>query len=522
MGSSDTTEGGHDAVGISRRTTTLVASSVALAVSLVGAVPAGVNANALTSTPPILRAVCDNNNTPGVQWWCEPSDIGTNNGLVGFVRGRVDDGLVAYDPKGLTTEDDEINAAFELLGQVARFYADVLGVDLTQLIGFAPADGSAPRALSATVNACLPDSNVPPRCGALNAYWSPAPNEDYVGGAVSFLKGMSRFKDVVAHEMTHGVLDTLLPLRYQGESGAINEAIADIFGELADRYIQGDDEEPGEDTQWLIGEGVQWANGSRFLRSMADPAVPTRSARLPGQAASCSGIQPDRMTHPCWDTDPNNQDNGGVHTNSGVAAKIAYLMAMGGQFNGQTIRPAAADTRPGGASDRVTARIWFEVLQSKRLSDTALLKKGNDGYVLTHFELGRALMAACRALVGTPGVTKATCESTVAPAIAATEVVARQFTASVPKTATKNRSAVVSATVRTKAVIPRGLEGQKVTLQKFDPKKNKWVALSSSRTNASGKVSFGVRFADTTQVRLVLGGYDGVPVQITTTRRVKV
>jgi bacillolysin len=313
-----------------------------------------------------------------------------------------------------------------------------------------------------------------------------------------------------------------VPLRYQGESGAINEAIADIFGELADRYIKGDDEEPGEDTQWLIGEGVQWANGARFLRSLADPATPSNSARLPGQALSCVGIQPDRMTHPCWDTDPNNQDNGGVHTNSGVAAKIAYLMAMGGQFNGQTVRPAAADTRPGGASDQVTARIWFEVLKGKRLSNTALLRQGNDGYVVTHFELGRALMAACRALVGTPGITKTTCDSTVAPAITATEVVARQFTASVPKTAIKNRSTVVSATVRTQAVVPRGLEGQKVTLQKFDPKKKKWVVLSSSRTNSAGKVSFGVKFAGTSQIRMVLVGYDGVPGQTTTIRRVKV
>ena len=35
--------------------------------------------------------------------------------------------------------------------------------------------------------------------------------------------------DVAAHEFTHGVIDSLSPLTYSGESGALNEHIADFW-----------------------------------------------------------------------------------------------------------------------------------------------------------------------------------------------------------------------------------------------------------------------------------------------------
>lgn len=61
--------------------------------------------------------------------------------------------------------------------------------------------------------------------------------------------------------MTHGVVQNTANLEYQGESGALNESFADVFGVLIDR----DD--------WLIGEDVvkPAAFPSGALRSMQDP-----------------------------------------------------------------------------------------------------------------------------------------------------------------------------------------------------------------------------------------------------------
>ncbi len=41
--------------------------------------------------------------------------------------------------------------------------------------------------------------------------------------------------DIVGHELTHGVVQTLCPMGYGGESGAINEGLADVFGEYIDQ-----------------------------------------------------------------------------------------------------------------------------------------------------------------------------------------------------------------------------------------------------------------------------------------------
>ena len=53
------------------------------------------------------------------------------------------------------------------------------------------------------------------------------------------------FLDVAGHEMTHGVISTTAGLIYMGESGAVNEALADFFGEA----IEGDGD-------WIMGDEI--------------------------------------------------------------------------------------------------------------------------------------------------------------------------------------------------------------------------------------------------------------------------
>lgn len=114
--------------------------------------------------------------------------------------------------------------------------------------------------------------------------------------------------DVVAHEFTHGVTQTSSKLIYNGESGALNEAMSDIFGAAVDRYTGAS----REDT-WLVGEDIYTPSKSGdALRVLSDPA-----------RQGDSDYWPTRYT--------GSDDNGGVHTNSGIANLAFYLLVEGGK-----------------------------------------------------------------------------------------------------------------------------------------------------------------------------------------------
>lgn len=130
-----------------------------------------------------------------------------------------------------------------------------------------------------------------------NAFWN--------GQALFFGDGL-RFAaalDIVAHELTHGVIEHSAGLLYANQSGALNEALADIFGEMAQAYAEGAaDWVSGGDALGLIG------------RSFSDPGAYG---------------QPARMSE--FITLPNTEagDNGGVHINSGIINHAFYLLAAG-------------------------------------------------------------------------------------------------------------------------------------------------------------------------------------------------
>jgi Zn-dependent metalloprotease len=114
--------------------------------------------------------------------------------------------------------------------------------------------------------------------------------------------------DVVGHELTHAVTDTSSDLVYSGESGALNEAMSDIFGASIEAYRDG----AVSANTWKIGEEC-WTPGTAgdALRYMNDPAL-----------AGDYDYYPTRYT--------GTSDNGGVHWNSGIANLAFYLMVSGG------------------------------------------------------------------------------------------------------------------------------------------------------------------------------------------------
>lgn len=128
--------------------------------------------------------------------------------------------------------------------------------------------------------------------------------------------------DVIGHEAGHAIIESLGGLEYRGESGALNESIADVLGINLEKYysirtakihqllrpsvtscsVQNDMND------WQIGELV--TNGG--LRSMSNPN---------------SHEQPDTYGGIYWINPNTSTDNGGVHTNSGVT-NFAYYVAV--------------------------------------------------------------------------------------------------------------------------------------------------------------------------------------------------
>jgi Zn-dependent metalloprotease len=119
--------------------------------------------------------------------------------------------------------------------------------------------------------------------------------------------------DVVGHEMTHGVTERTAGLRYQSQSGALNESWSDVFGNLIEKWIDKQAGKPERDPNWLIGEEI-------FTPGVDGDAL--RSMSAPGTAYKGDN-QPSNMK----DYNRTGSDNGGVHTNSGIPNKAAYEVA---------------------------------------------------------------------------------------------------------------------------------------------------------------------------------------------------
>lgn len=124
--------------------------------------------------------------------------------------------------------------------------------------------------------------------------------------------------DVAGHEYSHLMVSRTADLAYQGESGALNESFADMFGTAIEFYS-------GVTPNWTIGEGLLNPALGSFLRSMSNPN---------SGPAALGSQQPDTYLGTYWKSTlpPYTQtnDQGGVHTNSGVGNYWFYLLSMGG------------------------------------------------------------------------------------------------------------------------------------------------------------------------------------------------
>jgi bacillolysin/neutral peptidase B len=160
--------------------------------------------------------------------------------------------------------------------------------------------------LQSIVNCTDPASGTPPQW--INAcWWQGRMWYGQLSDASGQLVSLSRYLDVIAHEITHGVIETTSNLVYRDESGALNESFADIFGVIIANINRAPIPDDVSTWDWEIGAGLGGNGGP--LRHFADPASIGDPAH--------------------WrDRYQGTADYGGVHTNSNIHNKAIYELLV--------------------------------------------------------------------------------------------------------------------------------------------------------------------------------------------------
>ncbi len=171
-----------------------------------------------------------------------------------------------------------------------------------------------------------------------NAFWDGSQMVFGDGDQVVFGR-FTASVDVIGHELTHGVTEHTAGLTYSGQSGALNESVSDVFGSMVKQHGRG---ETVDRADWLIGADLLMPGiNGRALRDMLHPGTAYDDPQLgkDPQPADMSGYV---------DTA---EDDGGVHTNSGIPNRAFALAA----------------TAIGGRAWEGAGAVWYEVLTGDRI-----------------------------------------------------------------------------------------------------------------------------------------------------------
>jgi len=200
-----------------------------------------------------------------------------------------------------------------------------------------------------------------------NAFWN-GEQMAFGDGDGRIFRRFTRSLDVIGHELSHGVIAHTANLEYWGESGALNEHFADVFGVLVRQWIRGE----------TVGRG-DWTVG----REIFGPAVKARGLR---SFKAGKAFEDD----PYLGTDPQpkhmddfyrgDKDRGGVHLNSGIPNHAFYRTAksLGGRaweragkiWYGALLRLKARDGFETAAI--MTARVAAELFPRSRKTPRAV------------------------------------------------------------------------------------------------------------------------------------------------------
>jgi hypothetical protein len=224
-------------------------------------------------------------------------------------------GDVVRDEGDEPTSDDAVNQAYDGLGDTWKLYEEVFGRDSIDGHGLP---------LVGTVHY---DRNYD------NAFWNGSQMVFGDGDGTVFL-GFTRSIDVIGHELTHGVTESTAALTYQGQPGALNESVSDVFGSMVKQRTLG---QSADQADWLIGAD---------LLAPGVHGVALRSMKAPGTAYDDPRLGKDPQPADMSGYVETSDDNGGVHINSGIPNRAFYLVA----------------SAIGGNAWEAPGQIWYDVL----------------------------------------------------------------------------------------------------------------------------------------------------------------
>jgi len=173
-----------------------------------------------------------------------------------------------------------------------------------------------------------------------NAFWD-GEQMFYGTGQKKFTKSFTTDLDIIAHELTHGVVDYEARLKYEFQPGALNESFADVFGILIKQWVN---KTPAKKSDWLIGKNI--LIGVNALRSMKEPGKAYKN-----DPAFDDDEQVAHMKDYKKLPNTENGDYGGVHINSGIPNHAFYIAAT--ELAGYAWEKAGA--------------IWYAALTDRKL-----------------------------------------------------------------------------------------------------------------------------------------------------------
>jgi Zn-dependent metalloprotease len=259
---------------------------------------------------------------------------------------------------------DEAKVLYGRLKSIYDFFHDVFGWKLF--------DG--------TGNQLHVTTNYGDEC--MNAYWTGS--QIVLGQGSPFgLRNFWHAIDVVAHEVTHGIIQHTCALDYRGETGALNEHLADVFGLLFKQYYRTRGRDAAQ-ASWVIGDKL-FTNSVEKRHDEPKPHLLTKENGdsqwvVPGSAdESCYIVLERGVWNDYWargylrsfenpklsnppqpiryrDYDGAIQyDNGGVHHNSGIPNRAFYKAAIAA----------------GGRAWDGVGRVWFHAMTDPKLQSSS-------------------------------------------------------------------------------------------------------------------------------------------------------
>ncbi len=221
---------------------------------------------------------------------------------------------------GSAVRDDAINEAYDYAGVTYDFYHDVFGRNSL--------DGNGMSLISSVHYG-----------RRINNAFFDGEQMLYGDGDDRIFIRFTKALDVVAHELTHGVVQYTSNLVYEDQPGALNESFADVMSACVKQWFN---KQTVARADWLLGDAIMGpavVDRAKSLRSFTAGKAYVNVPEFGGDDP-----QPKHMR----DFVQTEEDNGGVHINSGIPNHAFYLVAM----------------KLAGNSWEKAGPIWYKTLQA--------------------------------------------------------------------------------------------------------------------------------------------------------------